>query len=345
MLRAVLGGLLLASALAGEPGWQWWLPPGFPEPPVPADNPMSEAKVELGRHLFYDHRLSFNGQSSCASCHRQDLAFTDGHAQAHGATGERHPRGAMSLANVGYNRVLGWDDPALNSLEAQALVPMLNQHPIELGIAGHEIELLEKLGADGRYRELFAAAFAGESEPVTMENITRALAAFERTLISGDSPFDRWLRRNEPLDPAARRGMRLFYSDRLGCAHCHRGTNFESGAEFHNTGLYDLDGRGTYPEGSEGLFRHTKKPEDMGRFRAPTLRNVAVTAPYMHDGSVATLGEVIDLYARGGRTKNPRKDPLIAGFELTEEEKRDLIAFLEALTDQVFLTDRRFGRP
>lgn len=352
MRRAVPGGLLLAllvllsagTSPAGPAPFFWQLPPGFPEPPVPADNPMSAARVELGRHLFHERRLSVNGRSSCASCHRQELAFTDGHARAHGTTGEEHPRSAMSLANVAYAKALGWDDPALTQLEDQALVPLLNRHPIEMGLAGHELEAVLRLARDPLYRRLFAEAFAGEPEPVTFENLTRALAAFERTLISGDAPFDRWLR-GEPIPPAAREGMRLFFSDRVGCSGCHFTRTFDGGGRFLNTGLYDLDGRGTYPKGEEGLFRHTGKPEDMGRFRTPTLRNVAVTAPYMHDGSVATLSEVVDLYAKGGRTRNPRKDERLKGFTLTPEEKQNLLAFLEALTDRGFLADPRFSDP
>lgn len=306
---------------------------------------MSAARVELGRHLFYERRLSVNGRSSCASCHRQELAFTDGHARAHGTTGEIHPRGAMSLANAAYAKSLGWDDPNLTRLEDQALVPLLNRHPVELGLAGRELEVLLRLAEDPLYRRLFGEAFAGEPEPVTLENLTRALAAFERTLISGEAPVDRWLRRGEPLPQAAREGMRLFFSERVGCSGCHFTRTFDGGGKFVNTGLYDLDGRGVYPEGGEGLFRHTGKPGDMGRFRTPTLRNIAVTAPYMHDGSVTTLSEVIDLYAKGGRTASPLKDSRLTGFILTPEEKSNLLAFLEALTDRAFLTDPRFADP
>jgi cytochrome c peroxidase len=341
------------------------LPLGFPPPVVPADNPLTAGKVALGRYLFYDRRLSGDGHFACASCHRQELAFTDGRPRAVGATGETLPRSAMSLANAAYNATLAWDEPELTRLEEQALVPMLATEPIELGIAGREDEVLARLRADARYRELFAAAFPGAADPFTLDHVVRALAGFERTLISGDSPYDRLLYRDdrEALSPAARRGMELFFSAELRCSECHAGFNlsgpvrfaaprggggggaFEPPPAFFNTALYDLGG-GAYPLENPGLARHTGRPEDEGRFRAPTLRNVALTAPYMHDGSIATLGEVIDHYAAGGRAPgNPGKDPRLAGFAISAQGKVDLIAFLEALTDRAFVTDPRLSDP
>lgn len=353
-----------APAAAGPPA-VLELPPGFPPPVVPADDPLTAEKVALGRRLFYDRRLSGGGGYACASCHRQELAFTDGRAHALGATGERHPHSAMSLANAAYNLTLAWDEPELTRLEDQALIPMLNREPVELGIAGREEEVLGRLRADPRYRERFAAAFPGESDPFTLDHVVRALASFERTLISGRAPYDRLLYDDDrgALPPAAWRGMELFFSERLACSECHAGFNFsgpvrfvapapageppapEPAPAFFNTALYDLGG-GTYPAPAPGLVRHTGRPEDRGRFRAPTLRNVALTAPYMHDGSIATLGEVIDHYAAGGRAAgNPLKDPRLAGFELAPGEKADLLAFLDSLTDRAFVTDPRFGDP
>ena len=333
---------------------------------MPADNPLTAEKVALGRRLFYDRRLSGDGGYACASCHRQELAFTDGRARAVGATGATLARSAMSLANAAYPATLAWDEPELTRLEDQALVPMLATDPVELGIAGREAEVLARLRADARYRELFAAAFPGDSDPFTLGHVTRALASFERTLLSGDSPYDRLLYRDDhgALPPAARRGMELFFSAELACAECHAGFNFSGpvrfaragggpaveppGASFtgfFNTALYDLGG-GAYPADNPGLVRRTGRPEDRGRFRAPTLRNVALTAPYMHDGSIATLGAVVDHYAAGGRAAgNPGKDPRLAGFAISEEGKADLVAFLEALTDRAFVTDPRLADP
>jgi len=356
------------SAHPPPPAYEWRLPPGFPVPRVPADNPMTPAKVELGRRLFYDRVLSGNGTYACSSCHRQELAFTDGRARAVGSTGEPHPRGALSLANVAYGATLTWADPRLARLEDQARVPMFNEHPVELGLSGREDELLRRLRADEDYPGMFTVAFPEDPDPVSLENLTRAIASFERTLISGDSPYDRLLYRDEAgaLSESAKRGMRLFFSERLNCSRCHGGFTLSGpvafeGARpiaptFHNTGLYNLGGDGSYPADNPGLFGITGLAEDMGRFRAPTLRNVELTAPYMHDGSMRTLAEVIEHYARGGRVvadgplagdgrDSPRKSELIRGFDLDERGKADLVEFLKSLTDRSFVGDPRFGDP
>jgi len=342
---------------AAAPRYAWRLPRGFPEPPVPASNPMSEAKVELGRHLFYDPRLSGPGSIACATCHRQELAFTDGRARARGALGDLHPRSAMSLVNAAYSLRLGWADPELRELEQQVRVPLFNEAPVEMGVTGRESEVLTRLAASEPYPALFRDAFPGEADPITLDNVTRSLASFERTLISGSSAYDRLLFRDESraLSPSARRGMELFFSDSLGCSGCHVGLNFSApstraGAKppepaYHNTGLYDL-GEGRYPAPNEGLLRATGRPQDMGRFRAPTLRNIAVTAPYMHDGSLASLEAVIDHYAAGGRAAgNPYKNERLRGFSIDAQGKADLVVFLQSLTDETFLRDPRFASP
>lgn len=352
---------------AAGPSYAWELPPGFPEPLAPADNPMSADKVELGRRLFYDTRLSGNQTFSCASCHRQHLAFTDGRAVGLGSTGQLHTRGSMSLANVGYLGRFAWGNPLLTELETQAVVPIFGSEPVELGLKNREAELLERLRAEPIYPPLFAAAFAGEAEPVTVQNVVRAISAFERVLISGRSPFDRY-RAGEggAISDAARRGYSLFNSEKLECFHCHGGFNFQDvvkytghptvEARFHNTGLYNVGGDGSYPAGGQGIYELTGRASDMGRFRTPTLRNIALTAPYFHDGSAATLDEVLDHYAAGGRTiadgpnagdgaANPFKDSLIKGFSLSAAERLDLLEFFDSLTDEVFVTDPRFADP
>ena len=164
--------------------FDWNLPKGFPAPPVPAANPMSAAKVELGRYLFYEKRMSVNGKQSCGTCHRQELAFTDGRARAEGTTGQLHPRSSMSLVNVAYVPFLTWANPGLTLLEDQALVPMLGEEPVELGLKGHEREFLEVLQSEPAYQPLFAKAFPGETNPYTLRNVTKAIAAFERTIVS-----------------------------------------------------------------------------------------------------------------------------------------------------------------
>jgi cytochrome c peroxidase len=340
------GGLLFLLA-----GWSWSLPPGFPAPRVPADNPMSAEKVALGRRLFYDPRLSGNGTQSCSSCHQPARAFTDGRAHALGSTGESHPRSAMSLANVAYSASLTWADPGKRALEKQMIVPMTGQHPVEMGLKGREKEVLARLEAEPVYASLFPAAFPGESDAITLDNVRKAIASFERTLFSGDSPYDRFVWRDDrtALSESARRGMRLFFSDRLACGKCHAGFTFSgpvvwvgspaAAPAFFNNGLDAASG-----EADPGLFTVSHRGADKGRFRAPTLRNIAATGPYMHDGRLVTLDAVVDHYASGG-TPGRNRSPLLKGFSITPEEKCDLIAFLESLTDEEFLRDPRHSDP
>jgi cytochrome c peroxidase len=356
------------QALAAEPDFVWNLPEWAPKPVVPADNPMTQAKVDLGRHLFYEKRLSVNGEQSCASCHIQALAFTDGKAVSVGTTGEAHPRNAMGLANVAYNSVLTWANPLMRHLEQQMLVPLFGEEPVELGMAGKEAQLLTLLREDENYARLFAEAFPDVDEAVSIRNLTFAIAAFERSLVSFNSPYDRYRYGGDSnaISASARRGEALFHSERLECFHCHGGLIFSDSVQherlafsevaFHNTGLYNLNAEGDYPPDNTGVYEITHDPKDMGRFKAPSLRNIALTAPYMHDGSIQTLDEALDHYAAGGRTietgpyagvgsTNPLKSTFIQGFELTEQERQDLLAFLNALTDESFVQNPTFSDP
>jgi cytochrome c peroxidase len=352
-----------------DPGvYVWDLPPGFPTPQVPEDNPMSEDKVELGRHLFFDLRLSGNGTQACASCHLQELAFADGKATPLGSTGEAIPRNSPGLGNVAYYSTLTWPSPLLEHLEQQLLVPLFGERPIELGLTGNEEIVLGRLRADPVYETLFRAAFPDDADPYTLNNVVKALASFVRTMISGDSPYDRYVYQGQEdaLSESAQRGMALFFSETLECHHCHGSFLFSKAVKyegsrfveksFANIGLYNLDGEGSYPAGHQGLFEFTADPADKGKYRSPSLRNVALTAPYMHDGSIATLEEVIRHYEAGGRViesgpnagdgrANPNKSTFIVGFTLTDQERADVLAFLESLTDPAFLTDPRFGDP
>ncbi len=349
--------------------FEWALPQGFPVPKVPEDNPMSQAKVDLGRHLFYDKRLSGNETFSCASCHLQEMAFTDGKALAEGSTGEVHPRGSMTLVNVAYNNTFTWANNTIPDLEEQAIAPMFGEEPIvELGLKGREAEVEQRLADEPLYPQMFAKAFPGESNPINMVNVRKAISSFQRVLISGNSPFDQFLYGGDvtAMSVEAQRGMRIFLSETVECFHCHGGFNFADSVThegkffdetaFHNNGLYNLDGQGAYPEGNSGLFEVTGLEADMGRFKAPTLRNIEVTAPYMHDGSIATLEEVIDHYAAGGRiieegplagdgTAHPNKSEFVSGFEVSERDKSDLVSFLKSLTDDDFLTNPAFSNP
>jgi len=311
------------------------LPPWFPVPKIPVDNPISDAKVELGRRLFYDERLSGNGTYSCGSCHQQALAFTDGLAHAIGSTGESHARSTMSLANVAYNASFGWNDRRW-SLEAQIEVPMQNQQPIEMGFKGRETEVLARFATSSRDVERFRAAFPGEESPVSLPNMVKAIASFERVLVSTDSPFDRYLFADDGrgMSPAARRGVTLFFSDRLRCSECHGSINFSGPTLF----------AGTMPSDPDAFFHDTGVATHPAQFRAPTLRNIAVTAPYMHDGSITTLSGVVEHYARGGRTREGRSDR-VAGFAISPSQIEDLVAFLQSLTDETFLTNPAFSNP
>lgn len=358
--------------LSGDPTlFRWSLPAGYVPPAVPVDNPMSAAKVELGRRLFYDTRLSGNGAFACSSCHRQEIAFSDAKNIPVGSTGEAHTRNSLGLSNVGYQKSFGWAGPATLSLEAQALIPMFGDVPVELGLKGLERELLARLRAERAYQALFPKAFAGESDPYTLANVTKALGAFERTFLALDAPFDRYRRGDaNAISPAAKRGEQLFAT--LQCNACHAGTLYSTASrdpnpisgvfpgftlgDFVNTGLYNVGGSGAYPIRNRGLFETTGNPADMGRMKIPSLRNVAVTFPYMHDGSVGSLEDVIEHYARGGRLiaigpnagdgkLNPTKDRRITGFTISAQEKADLVAFLRALTDSTFLTSNRFSNP
>jgi cytochrome c peroxidase len=356
LLKRISIVLVCAAGLfAGD--FEWNLPKGFPRPVVPSDNPMTAAKVELGRHLFYDRRMSFNGRESCATCHRQELAFSDGRARAEGTTGQLHPRSSMSLANVAYAPVLTWANPELTSLEEQALIPMLGEEPVELGLKGHETEFLAALSADPTYRRLFADAFPGVREPYTLGNVTKALAAFERTIVSMRAPYDRyrWGGDQSAISGAAKRGELLFSSsERAGCFQCHGGWNFSPGVRVEGTeparehrgmGVFFNTGVSLFEAPNRGIYERTRNAGDIGRFRAPSLRNIAVTAPYMHDGSLATLEEVIDHYAAGGRLEHPNKSRILRRFELTAGERRDLIEFLKTLTDEELLHDPRWSNP
>lgn len=355
-----------ARGNAGE--YQWKLPKGFPKPRVPADNPMTSAKVYLGAFLFYDRRMSANGTESCATCHRQEFAFTDGKAQAVGSSGQLHPRGAMSLVNVAYSAALTWSNPYEHSLEHQALTPMFGDRPVELGLVGKGEAFLDVLRSDSLYRITFPAAFPGDPDPFTIQNVTKAIAAFERTIISAGSSYDRYHygADDKAISVPAKRGEVLFFSEPLSCFRCHGGFNFSDATDFegrrgrdiqfHNTGLYNIAGATSYPAPNLGIYEYTSKPEDVGKFKAPTLRNIALTAPYMHDGSAKTLDDVLDHYSAGGRaivgspnagqgSHNPNKDPLIHGFKLSAQERADLIAFLESLTDDEVIHDQRFANP
>jgi cytochrome c peroxidase len=318
-LKSGLALLLLASfpgATAAAADYRWDLPRGLPIPAVPADNPMSDAKVALGRKLFFETRLSVTGTYSCASCHDPARAFTDGRARSVGATGALTANGAMSLVNIAYNVSYGWTRPDVQSLEAQMLEPLLNEHPVEMGVKGRETDVTALLTADAAYRAGFAAAFPESGSEITLDRMIKAIAAFERTLVSGRSAFDRYVfgGEHDALSAAAKRGMELFYSARLGCAECHSGFNFSGNWR---------DSQGATGPASFASNGTTHMP-----LRVPTLRNIALTAPYMHDGRFSTLEAVVAHYERAGQP--------LRSFVLDAAERDALMSFLQSLTDRNF---------
>lgn len=349
--------------------YQWNLPKGFPKPIVPEGNPMSDAKVELGRHLFYDKRLSINEKTSCATCHLQEKAFTEDRKTSVGTTGEIHPRNSMSLVNLVYSPSFNWANPSVVRLERHAHLPIFGEFPIvEMGMSGKEDLLLERIKKEPVYQKLFTEAFPNEERKFVLNQIMRSLASFVRSMISGNSPYDqyRFQGKKDAISDSAKRGENLFFSEKNECFDCHAGFNLSGtqnfvgksyeNPQFENNGLYNIDGKGAYPADNTGLFEVTNKPEDMGKFKVPTLRNIELTAPYMHDGSIATLEEVIAHYTTGGRTittgeftgngsKNPHKSSFVRGFDLTEQEKKDLIEFLKSLTDKEFISNPKFSNP
>lgn len=373
-LLAACGGGSSSDASSNPPQtppvaetWQWNLPAGFSAPVVPVDNPMSPAKVALGRALFHDPRISGNGTQSCASCHAQASAFTDNRALSRGATGEVHPRNAQPLANVAFSTTLNWANPNQRTLEQQMLTPIFGTNPVELGVnEGNRLEVLARFQADAGYVAAFKAAFAGQADPVSWDNIIKAIAAFERTLISADSRYDQSVAGKITLTAQETRGMQLFFSDQAKCLQCHGSPNFndqfstaasvQGDPRFHNTGLFNMGGTGAYPEPNRGVYEISQLAQDMGRFRAASLRNIELTAPYMHDGSMGTLEAVLDFYAAGGREVgnglyagdgrlNPYKDARISQIRLSAADKADLVAFLRTLTDSGFVENASFSAP
>jgi cytochrome c peroxidase len=368
------GGVAVNDTSLASTSWVWSLPTGMPAPRVPTANPMSTAKADLGRHLFYDTRLSGNGTQACASCHQQDKAFTDGRARAVGSTGEGHPRNAQGLANVAYHPTLTWANPGQTSLEQQMQVPLFGTSPVEMGINdANQDAVLQRLRDATLYQQKFATVWPGDAQPITWTHITQAIAAFQRTLMSFNSKFDRVQRGQASYSEAEARGAQLFFGEKAECFHCHGSANFNDQVvhagtravetPFHNTGLYNIDGAGGFPFPNRGLFELTGNAWQMGLFRAPSLRNVEKTAPYMHDGTIATLESVLDFYAAGGRhvtgqesdpflaqhpgdgRLNPYKDSLIARINLNDQDKADLVAFLKTLTDEQFLNDPTLSNP
>jgi cytochrome c peroxidase len=298
------------------PGW-------FPKPEIPDDNQLTKEKINLGKRLFFDSRLSSDFSKSCASCHLPQHAFSDTVAFSSGVHERAGERNSPSLVNVAYKPHF-FKDGGIESLEFQALAPI--DHPNEMDISSTTI--VERLRKDSLYQLSFGDVF---STGVTMRGITHALAAYQRTLIFGNSKYDRAIfEKKEPLSDLETRGLDLFKSDSLNCSKCHSGVFFTD-YSFQNNGL-----KAHYAD--SGRAKVTSNPDDAGKFVVPSLRNVEVTAPYMYDGSIKSLSQVIDHYASGG-SDHRNKSELITGFSLAKNDKEALIAFLKTLTDKEFQQD------
>jgi len=339
-----------APTPAAPTAYSLTVPAGFPTPVIPADNPLTNEGVALGRRLFYEKALSSTGTMSCGSCHQQSKAFTDGRALAVGVDGVANPRGTMSLANVLWSTQLTWDG-AFTTLETQAQKPLEN--PIEL----HQLlaASVAKLQATSLYPPLFLAAFG--TKTITPDLTLKALAQFERTLISGASRYDTYVATRSGFTVDEVKGLQL-YTTHIApgvvrgaeCFHCHTqplmSSNYEG--KFFNNGL-DL----TFADAGRGAL--TKLAVDQGKFIAPTLRNITLTAPYMHDGRFKTLEEVLDHYSDHVQMASPNLDnnlilgindaPFGTHMDLTATEKKQVLAFLKTLTDSTFITDKRFADP
>jgi cytochrome c peroxidase len=305
-------------------------PLGLPEVPIPADNPPTRETIELGRRLYYDTVLSGDGTVSCASCHDPEHAFADGKQVSEGVSGKKGTRNSSTVLNAAYYGVQFWDGRA-PSLEKQVEGPVEN--PVEMG---HSLKgVVQRLNADRGYRAQFARAFGARR--ITFDMVEKAIASFERTLVSGNSPFDRWLYGGDKnaISSAAQSGFEIFQrADKGNCAWCHTvgaESSLFTDDRFHNLGV----GSEGKPPIDTGRYAVTKREDDRGAFRTPSLRNVALTAPYMHDGSLKTLKEVVDFYVRGGNA-NPNLDTQIKPLHfLTGQELADLVAFLESLNGDI----------
>ncbi|MFC0202817.1 cytochrome-c peroxidase [Novosphingobium soli] len=308
-------------AAAAPPPWQWSLPRGIAPPPVPPENPMSQARVELGRLLFYDADLSADGTLACAGCHEQKRGFADGNATHLGVHGDPGRRNVPGLANVAWLPRLTYADPSATTLEMQALIPLVGERPVEMGMKGLEAQIGRRLGANPCYRRMFRRAFPQGRGRIDLAGVAAALAAFQRTMVAFDSPNDRFMAGDETaLSADALRGKAVF--DRVGCAVCHGGRDFTDAA-YHR--VEAVGGR------DPGLAEHTGQQVDIGRFRTPSLRNVSITGPWWHDGSASRLELAVRRHGKG------------AG--LSARDMGLLLAFLDDLTDRTFLADPQFSRP
>ena len=304
-------------------------PAGSPATRAPADNALTEARAQLGKRLFFDKQLSRTRAVACATCHLPEHAFSDPKPVSAGVDGRLGTRNAPALVNLAWGDSFFWDG-RIATLEEQAGKPIEHPDEMDLPLA----DAVARIDADASYTQAFAAAYGG---PVTEESLRKAIASFVRVLVSGDSPYDRHLRGDDGgFGEAERRGEEIFRGETGGCFHCHPVGMLTNEGFFNNGSAVD--------GGDTGRQMVTNRTGDAGKFKVPALRNVEVSAPYMHDGSLATLEDVIDHYDGGGNG-HPATDPSIEPLGLSAADKADLLAFLRALTDRTFLADPRWAPP
>ena len=310
----------LFSCGSNDKSYELKIPQGWSEPIIPADKKLTQARILLGRKLFYDPTLSARGDMSCATCHNPRLAFADS-VPFSGSHDAELKRNTPTLFNVAWYPHF-FMEGGIPTLELVAAVPIQSKDEMGFNLG----DAVRRLSEDKEYVKLFEKAY--DTLPSTY-TLVRALSAFQRTLISGSSPYDKFiLGDSSALSKSAKRGMELFFSEELNCSACHSGFLFTDSG-FHNIGLPN--------QKDVGRFRLTSAPSDSGKFKTPTLRNIALTAPYMHDGSIKTLFAVIDFYAKGGESGH--KSEFIKPFSITPEEKSDLVSFLLSLTDSAALNN------
>jgi cytochrome c peroxidase len=324
------------------------------------DNP----KADLGHLLFFERNISFNHTKSCASCHSPEMAFTDGYRRSIAANGENAIHNAPSILNLSFNSFYDWDNNSITNLAKQIKRPLYNQHPKELGFNEDTIALFYFFEQNKIYHDLFQKAFPKDTKPINCLNVESCLVEYVKNLKASSAKYDRYVGGEKSIfSNSEKRGMDLFFSSQLQCGKCHvpplfTQNNLSKNADtvYANIGLYNIENKNRYPIADPGLSRITKQEKDDGKFKIPSLRNVLLTAPYMHDGSVASIQEVIDLYAAGGRIIeegvlkgdgrfNENKHPFIKGFSISAEEKNDLIQFLSTLTDTSYLGNPYFLNP
>ncbi|MDC0908965.1 cytochrome c peroxidase [Flavobacteriales bacterium] len=303
------------------------IPYGFPNMIIPKNNPMTVEGVNLGKKLFNDPILSADNSLACINCHNKSSSFSDPNQYSTGIDNIQGTRNASALVNIGWNSSFNWDGSA-QSLEEQAFEPVTN--PIEMHDTWQNVE--NKINANLEYKDLFLEAF--NIDYIDSNHIVMAIAQFERTLISSDSKFDRYIRGEEQLTPSELSGYAIFNSEKGDCFHCH-GSQMFMDNRFHNNGL-DIE-----PFTDLGLGYVSENSNDNGKFRTPSLRNIEYTSPYMHDGRFISLEEVVNHYNSGGNyssTVDPLMKKIGIGLQLTNEEKQDLVSFLKTLSDENFIT-------